>query len=271
MNPAEKTSDDGLAVIHVALFRMATKSMAHAYRILGYKTHHGDEDILGNPWESIERAAEATWPSIPGARPQPRFTRKDWDELWGSKYDIVTDMACPFVDQLIEAYPNAKIVIVQRDFDSWWISYKVVVLDKLFTIGQTVMLFLVSHVLRSRSAHALTKVSYGLFDARNMSEIEANARRGYDQYYKKIRDMIPPERRLEYSIGDGWEPLCAFLGKDIPDVPFPRLNDRADRNKRHKEGEHMVYLRAAKKLAPWAVGLAAIVLPLSYIYTTVKE
>ena len=24
--------------------------------------------------------------------------------------------------------------------------------------------------------------------------------------------------------GDGWEMLCPFLGTDIPDVPFPKLN-----------------------------------------------
>ena len=24
--------------------------------------------------------------------------------------------------------------------------------------------------------------------------------------------------------GDGWEVLCPFLGKDIPNVPFPKLN-----------------------------------------------
>jgi len=28
-------------------------------------------------------------------------------------------------------------------------------------------------------------------------------------------------------MGEGWEPICKFLGKPIPKVPFPRLNDRA--------------------------------------------
>lgn len=26
--------------------------------------------------------------------------------------------------------------------------------------------------------------------------------------------------------GDGWDPLCRFLGRSIPDAPFPRLNRR---------------------------------------------
>lgn len=76
----------GLKVIHVALFRMATRSVAEAYRILGYKVHHGlDVDTLNIPWGKIEEAAEATWPEVPGAKPRPRFTRQDWNELWGNE------------------------------------------------------------------------------------------------------------------------------------------------------------------------------------------
>lgn len=45
--------------------------------------------------------------------------------------------------------------------------------------------------------------------------------------------MVPLERRLEYKMGDGQEPLCAFLGKDVPNVPFPRVNER----KTHRAGD----------------------------------
>ena len=34
-------------------------------------------------------------------------------------------------------------------------------------------------------------------------------------------------------MGDGWEPLCAFLGKEVPSVPFPRMNER----KSHRAGD----------------------------------
>lgn len=39
-----------------------------------------------------------------------------------------------------------------------------------------------------------------------------------------IRGMVPPDRLLEWSIEDGWEPLCKFLGKEIPNEPFPHAN-----------------------------------------------
>ena len=41
-----------------------------------------------------------------------------------------------------------------------------------------------------------------------------------------MRNVTPPERLLEYRLGSGWEPLCTFLGKPIPDVPFPHANDQ---------------------------------------------
>lgn len=35
---------------------------------------------------------------------------------------------------------------------------------------------------------------------------------------------LPSERLLEWSAPDGWEPLCEFLGKPVPDEPFPNGN-----------------------------------------------
>ncbi|KAJ6786534.1 hypothetical protein PWT90_08192 [Aphanocladium album] len=259
MQPSKSGADgDGLQVIHVALYRMATRSLAEAYRILGYKTHHGIEDVMGNPWVGIEKAVEGTWPNIPTARPQARFTREDWDTLWGNEYDVITDLACPFTDQLIEAYPNAKIVVVQRDFDSWWNSYQTALLDNIFAARLWLIIWLIRNVLRSRAVDAMIKVNYGLFHARNIDEIKANARTTYDEYYRNIREKIPAERRLEYKMGDGWEPLCAFLGKDVPDVPFPRLNDSANRKQGQKASEYAVFLTSAKTMAVLAVGVGAI-------------
>lgn len=71
----------GLKIIHAGLFRTATKSMAIAYRELGYSAHHGLDDVLGNPWTQLERAAEATWPGVPSSQPRAKLTRKDWDKI----------------------------------------------------------------------------------------------------------------------------------------------------------------------------------------------
>ena len=39
-----------------------------------------------------------------------------------------------------------------------------------------------------------------------------------------MKAALPPERLLVYTVGEGWEPLCGFLGAPVPDTPFPREN-----------------------------------------------
>jgi hypothetical protein len=59
----------------------------------------------------------------------------------------------------------------------------------------------------------------------------------YKAQYEEFRDRIPAERRIEYSVKDGWEPLCKHFEVPVPMVkdegtgkmvvaPFPHLNDR---------------------------------------------
>ena len=52
------------------------------------------------------------------------FTRQDWDHLLG-KYGAVTGspIVC-FAEELINAYPEAKVVLVERDIDSWYQSFE---------------------------------------------------------------------------------------------------------------------------------------------------
>ncbi|KAJ7157668.1 hypothetical protein C8R43DRAFT_883303, partial [Mycena crocata] len=38
-----------------------------------------------------------------------------------------------------------------------------------------------------------------------------------------------PSRRLEFRVAQGWEPLCRFLGKEVPAMDFPRVSDNANK------------------------------------------
>jgi hypothetical protein len=49
----------------------------------------------------------------------------------------------------------------------------------------------------------------------------------FDRHYASVRSAIPSDRLLEWEIMEGWEPLCSFLGVEVPDEPFPHLNDTA--------------------------------------------
>ncbi|KAI6091377.1 hypothetical protein F4821DRAFT_281255 [Hypoxylon rubiginosum] len=251
-------SGSGLLVVHAALCRMGTMSFAEAYRALGYRVHHGVDNPTKDPWVRIEEAAEATWPFIPGAKLREPFTRSDWDDLWGSHYDIITDLASPFALQLIEAYPEAKVVIVQRDFDSWWPSFEDELIHPTFSLFSEVVLFVAWYVMGVRAGQAMRKVHFGFFNARNRKEIEEHARDAYDRYYERLRAVVPPEKRLEFKLEDGWKPLCEFLGKDIPQIPFPHLNTRKEHMDGHSGRVREMFVNAAVKVAPWGLALGGI-------------
>eukprot|EP01113_Clastostelium_recurvatum_P037141 TRINITY_DN539_c0_g1_i1.p1 TRINITY_DN539_c0_g1~~TRINITY_DN539_c0_g1_i1.p1 ORF type:complete len:271 (+),score=55.96 TRINITY_DN539_c0_g1_i1:55-867(+) len=252
--------DSGLHIIHAGLMRTGTKSMATAYSILGFNTHHGmDYEITGKNWEKIERAAEATWHHVPSrTSPRPaRFTRADWDDLWG-EYDVVMDIASPFADQLIEAYPNAKVVIVEREFESWWRSFHELCLRPVLSPMSPLGLFVVWLVLGVRAGHAMRKVHQGFFGSNDIDEIKAHARERYKAYYDRIRAMVPQERRLDYTLEQGWGPLCAFLGVPVPDAPFPRVNDLQAHAQHLKEQKAEIGIDIARKVAPILVGMTTI-------------
>jgi hypothetical protein len=46
-----------------------------------------------------------------------------------------------------------------------------------------------------------------------------------ERYNAEVIATVPEDRLLVWSVTDGWEPLCAFLGIDVPEAPFPNLND----------------------------------------------
>jgi hypothetical protein len=251
---------DGLLIIHAGLFRTGTKSMARAYQILGFKTHHGLlEKVTDTPWAQIEQAAEATWPSAPGARPREPFTRPDWDALWGSKYDAVTDLASFFALELIRAYPNAKVVVVQRDFERWWPSFQVEVLDRVMIQPMAAINgFLGLYCMGMPAVQAMRKIHFGFFGARSRKEIVANARDVYESYYRDVRAAVPQEQTLEYRMGDGWEPLCAFLNVNVPDVPFPKENEASIHAEEARARVRLLWTSSVKVAAPVLLGLGAI-------------
>lgn len=201
--------------------------MARAYDILGFRAHHGlDMPSLPSTkyhaqWALLERAAESTWPDAHGVRfPAPRrFEREDWDKLFG-EYDVVTDIAAIFAQQLVLCYPDARVVVVQREFGSWWKSFEKEVVEGLFNPFAGPFLWILSTVTGRRAPMAMKKIILGAFDARDFEGVKRNKRMMYDLYYDGIRDLVPQARRLEYRLSDGWEPLCEFLGVEVPDVEF---------------------------------------------------
>ncbi len=48
----------------------------------------------------------------------------------------------------------------------------------------------------------------------------------YERHIEEVRERVPAEKLLVYSVKQGWGPLCEFLGVEEPvGKPFPHLND----------------------------------------------
>lgn len=50
---------------------------------------------------------------------------------------------------------------------------------------------------------------------------------------------------LEFSVREGWEPLCEFLGVPVPDEPFPRINSTEEMTNRIKRSVCFLALTTA--------------------------
>lgn len=248
-----------MKVLCLGLPRTGSTSIAEALSILGFQgVHHTSKGIYNmREWDVLDRAADATFPCLPTYTGQP-FTRADWDELYGS-YEATTDASSMFAPELIRTYPEAKVLLVERDYDKWHRSVFDSLVATVWSPMTNFSLRFIEPLIGFRGGTATRKLILGLFDAATPEEARRNARMVYDRHGRRIREMVPPEKLLVYRMGDGWEPLCEFLGKDVPDVEFPWLNEAAMLRRIAMEIFVRNSLTAAGVVLPWAAGLGAVV------------
>lgn len=53
----------------------------------------------------------------------------------------------------------------------------------------------------------------------------AALRRGFIMHNEHVRKTAPKDNFLDFQPSNGWAPLCAFLGKEVPSGPFPYINE----------------------------------------------
>lgn len=108
------------------------------------------------------------------------------------------------------AYPSAKIILTVRDEESWYES-------------------MTATLWRSHT-HSLHKSS-PLSDKYNQycwnDDFPAHGREYYHKFMELVRSTAPKDRLLEFNVSQGWQPLCDFLGKAVPESAFPRHDDWA--------------------------------------------
>lgn len=81
-----------------------------------------------------------------------------------------------------------------------------------------------------------------------------------------VRGMVPKERMLEWCVDDGWEPLCEFLGKEVPDEEFPNVNTAAGFADHEKELVQRWISGALKNLAMVVGTVVAVGVGVVYAY-----
>lgn len=76
-----------------------------------------------------------------------------------------------------------------------------------------------------------------------------NAEQVYEEHAALVRGAAAGSEFLEYDLHQGWEPLCAFLGKPIPKEPFPSGNVAQDFHQRIEQAMKSRFVRAMRNIA----------------------
>jgi hypothetical protein len=248
-SPALKTATRPPPILCLGMARTGTASLAESLRILGIPNVHHGIQVIGpefhKQWTIFDRAADASFPVLPTYTGKP-FTRAEWDEAFG-EYGAVTDIASFYAMSLLHAYPDAQVILVERDIDSWLKSVEQVF--KPWQSGSHVrMIHWIESFIGSLEGTVSLKFELGWTESKRPKDIYGNARAAYERHYREIRATVPPEQLLDFQLKEGWEPLCRFLGKDIPDVPFPHVNEAAEYARHIKKSRNNALKRLVKKL-----------------------
>jgi hypothetical protein len=115
----------------------------------------------------------------------------------------------------MDFYPEAKVIHSVRDPEAWFESCQ-------------------ATIFAPQNAAAPPPEPFGEFFGQMVRDHggrlhDRDAMIGFfRRWSEEVEASVPAERLLVWELGQGWAPLCAFLGAPVPDQPFPRANRRED-------------------------------------------
>lgn len=198
-----------LALIGAGLGRTGTLSLKAALERIGYGPCYHMIEVLKAP----ERARHWLQP--------PRSGSHDWDTIFCGYRATVDWPAAAFWRELVECYPDAKVLLSRRDPDRWYDS----VMDTIYPVMMQGPPEHAPEPLHAFQALVSALVFERTFGSRLADR--AHAKRVFEAHNQAVIDAVPASRLLVCQPGDGWEPLCRFLDVPVPDEAFPHLNDTA--------------------------------------------
>ncbi|WOJ95479.1 sulfotransferase [Congregibacter brevis] len=156
----------------------------------------------------------------------------DWHTVFRGYQSTVDFPACVYYAELMEKYPDAKVILTIRESENWYQS----AINTILTIRPSLLQLL--KVLacypfskRARKTYRLAMHNRALIEHKvfggKISD-KAHVIRVYEAHQQSVKNTVPKDRLLVYDVREGWEPLCVFLGVPVPGTPFPSTNDRGD-------------------------------------------
>ncbi|KAH8900726.1 hypothetical protein GQ53DRAFT_835650 [Thozetella sp. PMI_491] len=220
VNPKEKT------VIVLSYGRNGTLGLYRALQKLGYNPCHMATVFMAGEHE-LKLMKECF---NEGHSPKGKPYNKDDLQKWLGQYDSITDITPYVVEEVVAAWPDAKFILTTREPERWYRSAESTIFVKRSKFQELIMDFIAFFDPLLWEMSGTKDIGRQLFfgDAEFMDK-EAGLR-VYQAYNERARTMVPKEQLLEVKLEDGlgWEQLCPFLGKDIPDEPYPRTNAREE-------------------------------------------
>ncbi len=194
-----------LKVIGAGFGRTGTTSLKFALERLGFAPCYHMREVARNMehikfWTAVALGETVDWRTFF----KPYLAAVDWP-------------TSNFWRELIGVFPDAKVVLTERDPEDWYRSMSATIFEYMRRADAFADEPLRgAHVRLSRLV-----VEEKTFGGRTDHD---HAIAAYKEHNETVKAALPPARLLVYDIGQGWAPLCEFLGVAAPDAPFPRSN-----------------------------------------------
>jgi len=155
-----------------------------------------------------------------------------WPEIFDGYQSTVDWPGGYFYRELMDFYPEAKVLLSVREPESWERSMRQTVWAVRH--GESLV-----RLLSSAQAHVdpqwrgfLEMIDRLIWEGKGtFASGHAKPQQLIDRmirHNEEVERNVPPERLLVWSVREGWEPLCDFLEIPVPEEPFPHINDRTE-------------------------------------------
>ncbi len=206
-----------MRVIGAGLPRTGTLTQKLALEQLGLGSCYHWVDVLAD----LDREVELWDRALDGETP--------WGEVFDGRGCTVDWPGGYFYRELADAYPDAKVLLSVREGQAWERSFRETIWTMCFGESLMPLLSRARGEVDPRWRRYLALVDRMFWGAQGTFAAGHSPAELIEQmvaHNEQVEQTVPPERLLVWEVTDGWEPLCEFLGVDVPDGPLPHANDR---------------------------------------------